>query len=114
MRDGLFYYASLSSQGLSMWSSADCRSFRYVGPIQGHRVDLLLETFDNVKQMIANGEGPILVHAITAKGYGYEPAQQDPFKYHGVGAFEVESVSTASSACSRTGSTTWASPSSTR
>jgi 1-deoxy-D-xylulose-5-phosphate synthase len=65
--------------------------FRYVGPIQGHRVDLLLETFDNVEQMIANGEGPILVHAITAKGYGYEPAQQDPFKYHGVGAFEVAS-----------------------
>jgi len=41
--------------------------------------------------MLANGDGPILVHAVTAKGYGYEPAQQDPFKYHGVGAFEVES-----------------------
>ncbi|MDH3211859.1 MAG: 1-deoxy-D-xylulose-5-phosphate synthase [Myxococcales bacterium] len=65
--------------------------FRYVGPIQGHRIDVLLETFDNVKQMVAKGEGPILVHALTAKGYGYEPAQQDPFKYHGVGAFEVES-----------------------
>jgi 1-deoxy-D-xylulose-5-phosphate synthase len=41
--------------------------------------------------MLANGDGPILVHALTAKGYGYEPAQQDPFKYHGVGAFDVES-----------------------
>jgi 1-deoxy-D-xylulose-5-phosphate synthase len=66
-------------------------SFRYVGPIQGHRIEVLLETFANVKQMLANGEGPILVHAITAKGYGYEPAQQDPFLYHGVGAFEIES-----------------------
>jgi 1-deoxy-D-xylulose-5-phosphate synthase len=66
-------------------------SFRYVGPIQGHRIDVLLETFANVKQMLANGEGPILVHAITSKGYGYEPAQQDPFLYHGVGAFEVAS-----------------------
>jgi 1-deoxy-D-xylulose-5-phosphate synthase len=65
--------------------------FRYVGPIQGHRIDVLLETFDNVKQMIANGDGPILVHALTSKGYGYEPAQQDPFRYHGVGAFEVAS-----------------------
>jgi 1-deoxy-D-xylulose-5-phosphate synthase len=66
-------------------------SFRYVGPIQGHRIDVLLETFANVKQMLANGEGPILVHAITSKGYGYEPAQQDPFRYHGVGAFEIAS-----------------------
>jgi 1-deoxy-D-xylulose-5-phosphate synthase len=66
-------------------------SFRYVGPIQGHRIEVLLETFANVKQMLANGEGPILVHAITSKGYGYEPAQQDPFLYHGVGAFEIAS-----------------------
>ncbi len=66
-------------------------NFKYVGPIQGHRMDVLLETFENVKQMLADGEGPVLVHAVTSKGYGYEPAQQDPFKYHGVGAFEVES-----------------------
>ena len=66
-------------------------NFRYVGPLQGHRVDVLLETFENVKQMLAHGEGPILVHAVTAKGYGYEPAQQDPFKYHGVGRFDIES-----------------------
>ena len=51
----------------------------------------LLETFDNVKQMLAKGEGPILVHAITAKGYGYGPAEQDPYRYHGVGAFEISS-----------------------
>ena len=66
-------------------------NFRYVGPLQGHRVDVLLETFENVKQMLAHGEGPILVHVVTAKGYGYEPAQQDPFKYHGVGRFDVSS-----------------------
>ena len=53
-------------------------NFKYVGPVQGHRLDVLVETFDNVKQMIANGGGPILVHAITAKGYGYEPAERDP------------------------------------
>ncbi|MEJ2016065.1 MAG: 1-deoxy-D-xylulose-5-phosphate synthase [Limibacillus sp.] len=66
-------------------------SFRYVGPIQGNRLDVVLETFANVRQMILSGEGPILVHAVTAKGYGYEPAQQDPYRYHGVGAFDVES-----------------------
>jgi len=65
--------------------------FRYVGPLQGNRIDVLIETFRNVRTMLAHGEGPILVHAITAKGYGYEPAQQDPFKYHGVGAFDPAS-----------------------
>ncbi len=65
--------------------------FRYVGPLQGHRLDVLIETFQNVRQMISNGEGPILVHAITAKGRGYEPAEQDPYRYHGVGKFDVES-----------------------
>jgi 1-deoxy-D-xylulose-5-phosphate synthase len=64
--------------------------FRYVGPVQGHRVDVLIETFANVRQMLAGGEGPVLVHAITAKGRGYEPAEQDPFRYHGVSAFEIE------------------------
>jgi len=64
--------------------------FRYVGPVQGHRVDVLLETFANVREMLAHGEGPVFVHAVTAKGHGYEPAEQDPYRYHGVGAFEVE------------------------
>jgi len=66
-------------------------NFRYLGPVEGHRVEVLLETFDNVKRMLAAGEGPIIVHALTSKGFGYEPAERDPLKYHGVGAFEVES-----------------------
>jgi 1-deoxy-D-xylulose-5-phosphate synthase len=65
-------------------------NFRYVGPVEGNRIDVMLETFENVKQMLEGGEGPLLVHALTSKGYGYEPAQQDPFRYHGVGAFEVD------------------------
>jgi 1-deoxy-D-xylulose-5-phosphate synthase len=66
-------------------------SFQYVGPIQGHRLDVLVETFTNVAEMIRNGEGPILVHAITSKGFGYEAAEQDPVKYHGVGSFDAAS-----------------------
>jgi 1-deoxy-D-xylulose-5-phosphate synthase len=62
--------------------------FRYVGPIQGHRLEVVLETFENVRQMIRNGDGPVLVHALTAKGHGYEAAEQDPVKYHGVGVFD--------------------------
>ena len=64
--------------------------FKYLGPVDGHRVDTLLETFANVRAMVRNGEGPVLVHAVTNKGYGYEPAESDPFRYHGVGRFEVE------------------------
>jgi 1-deoxy-D-xylulose-5-phosphate synthase len=64
--------------------------FRYVGPARGHDVPGLLETFGNVRQMLAGGEGPILVHVVTEKGHGYEPAEQDPFRYHGVGTFDVE------------------------
>jgi 1-deoxy-D-xylulose-5-phosphate synthase len=65
-------------------------NFRYVGPVEGNRIEVMLETFENVKQMLEGGEGPVLVHALTSKGYGYEPAQQDPFRYHGVEAFEVD------------------------
>ncbi len=91
----MLHWAQKAEESLKVFFSPgllfEALSFRYVGPIQGHRIDVLLETFTNVKQMLANGDGPILVHAITSKGYGYEPAQQDPFRYHGVGAFEVSS-----------------------
>jgi 1-deoxy-D-xylulose-5-phosphate synthase len=91
----MIHWAQKAEESLKVFFSPgllfEALGFKYVGPIQGHRVDVLLETFENVRAMLANGDGPILVHALTAKGYGYEPAQQDPFKYHGVGAFDVES-----------------------
>jgi 1-deoxy-D-xylulose-5-phosphate synthase len=91
----MLHWAQKAEESLKVFFSPgmlfEALSFRYVGPIQGNRLDVLLETFANVRQMILSGEGPILVHAVTAKGYGYEPAQQDPYRYHGVGAFDVES-----------------------
>jgi len=59
--------------------------FKYIGPIQGHRLDRMIETFKNVKLL----EGPVLVHVLTQKGKGYKPAEDDPAYYHGVGSFEV-------------------------
>jgi 1-deoxy-D-xylulose-5-phosphate synthase len=59
--------------------------FTYIGPIKGHRLDLLLEAFSNTLHL----EGPILVHVLTQKGKGYEPAEKDPAHYHGVGAFDI-------------------------
>jgi 1-deoxy-D-xylulose-5-phosphate synthase len=91
----MIHWAHKAEESLKVFFSPgllfEALNFQYVGPIQGHRVEVLLETFENVKQMLRNGEGPILVHAVTSKGFGYEAAQQDPVKYHGVGAFDPQS-----------------------
>jgi 1-deoxy-D-xylulose-5-phosphate synthase len=63
--------------------------FRYIGPIQGHRLDLLIDTFQNVR----NVDGAVLVHVITVKGKGYSPAEKDPAHFHGVGSFEISTGS---------------------
>jgi 1-deoxy-D-xylulose-5-phosphate synthase len=60
--------------------------FKYIGPINGHRLDMLIETFSNIKAL----KGPILVHVLTKKGKGYAPAEKNPAYFHGVGCFEVE------------------------
>ena len=61
--------------------------FYYVGPIDGHNIDHLLPILRNVRD--ADETGPILVHVITQKGKGYEPAERAPDKYHGVSKFNV-------------------------
>jgi 1-deoxy-D-xylulose-5-phosphate synthase len=58
--------------------------FDYVGPIDGHRLDDLLETLRNVTHM----DGPILVHVMTKKGKGYAPAENEPARFHGIGPFD--------------------------
>ncbi len=65
--------------------------FRYIGPIQGHRLDRLIETFQNALLL----EGPVLIHVITKKGKGYGPAEEDPAHYHGVGSFDISTGSPA-------------------
>ena len=60
--------------------------FNYIGPIDGHNIELLIETFKKVK----NADAPTLVHVITKKGKGYEFSEKDPCIFHGVGPFEVE------------------------
>jgi 1-deoxy-D-xylulose-5-phosphate synthase len=59
---------------------------KYIGPIDGHRLDYLIETFQNIKKL----GGPILVHVITKKGKGYPPAEMNPSRFHGVPPFAVE------------------------
>ncbi|HVX29024.1 MAG TPA: 1-deoxy-D-xylulose-5-phosphate synthase [Nitrolancea sp.] len=52
--------------------------FTYVGPIDGHNVRDLIDTFEQAKKI----SGPVFIHAVTVKGKGYEPAENDPFKHH--------------------------------
>ena len=60
--------------------------FYYIGPIDGHNLDHLLPVLKNVRDANA---GPILIHAVTQKGKGYEPAENSADKYHGVSKFNV-------------------------
>jgi len=60
--------------------------FHYIGPVKGHRLDRLIETFENTRYL----EGPVLVHVWTQKGKGYSPAESDPTRFHGLGAFDVD------------------------
>ncbi|VAW36397.1 1-deoxy-D-xylulose 5-phosphate synthase [hydrothermal vent metagenome] len=60
--------------------------FEYIGPIPGHQLNELIETLENVRD---NSRGPVLIHVLTTKGKGYEPAETNPGDYHGVGPFDV-------------------------
>ena len=58
--------------------------FNYIGPIDGHDIDMLVSTLENLKAI----SGPRFLHIVTKKGKGYAPAEKDPLAYHGVPAFD--------------------------
>ncbi len=60
--------------------------FNYVGPIDGHNIELLIETLKRTKST----SSPVLVHVITKKGKGYEPSEKNPSLFHGIGPFKLE------------------------
>ncbi|MFD2611888.1 1-deoxy-D-xylulose-5-phosphate synthase [Paenibacillus gansuensis] len=61
--------------------------FNYIGPVDGHNLPLLLETFRQADKV----KGPVLVHVITRKGKGYEPAELDSHTWHGASSYKIES-----------------------
>ncbi|PDH20838.1 MAG: 1-deoxy-D-xylulose-5-phosphate synthase [Pelagibacterales bacterium MED-G43] len=69
--------------------------FYYVGPIDGHDVENLVQIFENVKN--SNHKGPVLIHVRTQKGKGYKPAEESGDKYHGVSKFNVSTGEQAKS-----------------
>lgn len=60
--------------------------FTYVGPLDGHNIEELVSNFRNADRI----DGPVLLHVITKKGKGYQPAEKQPSKYHGVSPFEIK------------------------
>ncbi|MEJ8545482.1 1-deoxy-D-xylulose-5-phosphate synthase [Brevibacillus borstelensis] len=68
--------------------------FTYIGPIDGHNLELMLDTLKTAKHT----KGPVLIHAITKKGKGYAPAEADSVKWHGIGTYKIESGDTPKSA----------------
>ncbi|MFP5467927.1 MAG: 1-deoxy-D-xylulose-5-phosphate synthase [Gammaproteobacteria bacterium] len=62
--------------------------FNYVGPIDGHDLESLIPTLENIRHLLDNGEGPQFLHVVTKKGQGYKLAEADPVAYHGPGKFD--------------------------
>ena len=62
--------------------------FNYIGPIDGHDLDSLIPTLENVKTLMLAGAGPQFLHVVTKKGQGYKLAEADPVAYHGPGKFD--------------------------
>ncbi|QJR12759.1 1-deoxy-D-xylulose-5-phosphate synthase [Usitatibacter rugosus] len=60
--------------------------FNYTGPIDGHNVEVLIDTLNNVRRL----DGPQFLHVVTKKGQGYKYAEEDPITYHGPGKFDPE------------------------
>ncbi|MGC4015062.1 MAG: 1-deoxy-D-xylulose-5-phosphate synthase [Luteolibacter sp.] len=67
---------------------------RYYGPIDGHNLPLLVKTFEHLKTL----NEPVVLHIITEKGRGYQPALDNPGKFHGLGAYKIEDGSTDTTA----------------
>lgn len=65
----------------------DCFGFTYLGPIDGHSISELENAFATAKKI----NSPVIVHVVTKKGKGYQPAEEKPGEFHGIGQFDIDS-----------------------
>ena len=82
LRHGITHYLAPEETGTIF----EELGLEYIGPVDGHDLPVLLEVFRNVREL----PGPIFVHAITVKGKGYEVAEEDARKWHGVSPFDLD------------------------
>ncbi len=90
LRHGITHYFAPEETGTIF----EEMGFEYIGPVDGHDLLSLLEIFRNVREI----KGPVFVHAITVKGKGYEVAESDSTKWHGVVPFDLEACEMVKSA----------------
>lgn len=83
LRHGMTHYFAPEETGTIF----EEMGFEYIGPVDGHNLDSLLEIFRNIRDV----HGPLFVHAITVKGKGYEVAEEDATKWHAVIPFDLSS-----------------------
>ena len=62
--------------------------FNYIGPIDGHDLDSLIPTLENIRHLMETDSGPQFLHVVTKKGQGYKLAENDPIAYHGPSTFD--------------------------
>jgi len=88
IRHGITHYFAPENTGTIF----EEMGWEYIGPVDGHDLPTLLEIFRNVREL----SGPVFVHALTVKGKGYDVAEEDARKWHGVVPFDLESCEMAS------------------
>ena len=88
--DDIYQFAKRSEESFKTFITPgmlfEAFNFEYFGPINGHRLNHLIDILNNIKYL----NEPVLLHITTHKGKGYPPAEKNPVYFHGVGCFEVE------------------------
>jgi len=89
--DDIYQFAKRSEESFKTFITPgmlfEAFNFEYFGPINGHKLNHLIDILNNIKHL----DEPVLLHITTKKGKGYPPAEKNPVYFHGVGCFEVES-----------------------
>ncbi len=89
--DDIYQFAKRSEESFKTFITPgmlfEAFNFEYFGPINGHRLNHLIDILNNIKYL----NEPVLLHIMTKKGKGYAPAEKNPVYFHGVSCFEVES-----------------------
>lgn len=95
--DDIYQFAKRSEESFKTFVTPgmlfEAFNFEYFGPIDGHRLNHLIDILENIREV----NEPVLLHVITRKGKGYEPAESNPTYFHGISPFDIENGETVSS-----------------
>ncbi|MBW2568595.1 MAG: 1-deoxy-D-xylulose-5-phosphate synthase [Deltaproteobacteria bacterium] len=95
--EDIYHFAKRSKESFKTFITPgilfEAFNFEYFGPIDGHKLDHLIDILNNIKDI----DKPVLLHVTTKKGKGYPPAEKNPVYFHGVGSFDVKTGNCSSS-----------------